>query len=124
MSLFKKNITDADLEKFIGQLLRFGVILSSVIVAAGGVVYLYRHGRELPSYHVFKGEPEKMKSIVPLFQAIGRGEARPLVQLGLFVLVATPILRIFFSVFGYLLEKDYLYVAITALVLSVILWNF
>jgi uncharacterized membrane protein len=44
--------------------------------------------------------------------------------LGLLVLVATPIARIVLSVFGYLLEKDYLYVAITAIVLAVIGWNF
>jgi uncharacterized membrane protein len=47
-----------------------------------------------------------------------------LIQLGLFVLIATPIARILFSVFGYLFEKDYLYVVITLLVLIVILWNF
>ena len=124
MPLFKKKITDTDLEKFIGQLLRYGVLLSSLIVVAGGGVYLYRHGREIPLYHDFKGEPDKMKQLGPLLQAIGRGEGRPLVQLGLFVLIATPIARIAFSVIGYLLEKNYLYVSITILVLAVILCNF
>jgi uncharacterized membrane protein len=124
MPFFKKKITDTDLEKFIGQLLRFGVLLSSVIVIAGGLVYLYRHGGEMPQYHVFRGEPDKMKQLGPLLQAIGRGEGRPLVQLGLFVLIATPITRIAFSIIGYMLEKDYLYVTITVLVLAVILCNF
>ncbi|HTI94538.1 MAG TPA: DUF1634 domain-containing protein [Puia sp.] len=124
MPLFKKKITDTDMEIFIGQLLRYGVLLSSLIVVAGGAVYLYRHGQELPQYHDFKGEPDKMKQLGPLLQAIGRGEGRPLVQLGLFMLIATPIARIAFSVIGYLLEKDYLYVMITVLVLAVILCNF
>src|ERR1700754_1803704 len=124
MPFFKKKITDTDLEKFIGQLLRFGVLLSSLIVVAGGGVYLYRHGGEIPQYHDFRGEPDKMKQLGPLLQAIGRGEGRPLVQLGLFILIATPIARIVFSVIGYLLEKDYLYVTITILVLVVILCNF
>ena len=53
-----------------------------------------------------------------------RGEGRPLIQIGLLVLIATPIARIVFSIFGYLLEKDYLYTVITAIVLFVILWNF
>lgn len=120
----KKRIQDADLENVIGQLLRYGVLLSSIIVAAGGVIYLYRHGTEPPLYRQFKGEPTKMKEIVPLWQAVLRGEGRPLIQLGLLVLIATPIARIIFSVFGYLLEKDYLYTLITAIVLVVILWNF
>jgi len=108
----------------IGQLLRYGVLLSSVIVAAGGIIYLYRHGTQAPLYHQFKGEPSKMKEIKPLWQAVLRGEGRPLIQLGLMVLVATPIARILFSVVGYLLEKDYLYTVITGVVLLVILWNF
>jgi uncharacterized membrane protein len=108
----------------IGQLLRYGVLLSSLVVAAGGIVYLYRHGSEPPLYRQFKGEPSKMKEIGPLWQAVLRGEGRPLIQLGLLILIATPIARILFSVFGYLLEKDYLYTVITAVVLVVILLNF
>jgi uncharacterized membrane protein len=124
MSLLKRKIQDTDLEMVIGQLLRYGVLLSSVIVAAGGIIYLYRHGTQAPLYRQFKGEPSKMKEIKPLWQAVLRGEGRPLIQLGLMVLVATPIARILFSVFGYLLEKDYLYTVITMVVLLVILWNF
>jgi uncharacterized membrane protein len=122
--MLKKKIEDSDLETVIGQLLRYGVLLSSIIVAAGGLVYLVRHGSEPPLYRQFNGEPAKMKNIGPLWQAVLRGEGRPLIQLGLLVLVATPIARIVLSIFGYLLEKDYLYVAITAIVLVVIGWNF
>jgi len=46
-----------------------------------------------------------------------------LIGLGLLILIATPIARILFSIVGYLLEKDYLYVLITGVVLVVILWN-
>jgi uncharacterized membrane protein len=124
MTFLKKKIQDADLEIIIGQLLRCGVLCSSVIVIAGGFLYLYRHGHEVPRYGQFNGEPDKMKELAPLWKAVLRGEGRPLIQLGLLVLIATPIARILFSVFGYLLEKDYLYVIITAIVLTVILWNF
>lgn len=124
MPLFGKKTDDTDLEIVIGQLLRYGVLISSIVVAAGGVVYLYRHGTGHPLYGQFKGEPSKMRELRPLWQAVLRGEGRPLIQLGLLILVATPIARILFSVFGYLLEKDYLYVVITLVVLGVILWNF
>ena len=40
------------------------------------------------------------------------------------LIFATPIARIVFAAIGYLLEKDYLYVTITILVLAVILCNF
>jgi uncharacterized membrane protein len=120
----KRKIRDEDLERIIGQLLRFGVLLSSFVVLVGGIVYLIRHGRELPAFGSFKGEPDKMKDLAPMWKAILHGEGRPLIALGLLLLILTPIARIVFSVAGYLLEKDYLYVSITLFVLAVILWNF
>lgn len=115
---------DADLKKIIGQILRYGVLTASGIVLAGGITYLWRHGGQHPEYHNFQGEPDKLRKPVLMWQAMMRGEGRPLIQIGLLVLIATPVLRIVFSVFGYLLEKDYLYTVITAIVLLVILWNF
>jgi uncharacterized membrane protein len=124
MEQMKKKIQDQDLERIIGQLLRFGVLLSSLVVLAGGIVYLIRHGHEQPAFGTFNGEPDKMKDPIPMWKAILHGEGRPLIALGLLLLILTPIARIVFSVAGYLLEKDYLYVLITLFVLAVILWNF
>jgi uncharacterized membrane protein len=124
MQTMRKKVTDEDLEKIIGQLLRYGVLLSSLVVLAGGIVYLIRHGRQLPQYGTFTGEPDKMRTPVPMWKAILNGEGRPLIALGLLLLIATPIARIVFSIFGYLMEKDYLYMLITGIVLAVILWNF
>lgn len=118
------KIRDQDLERIIGQLLRFGVLLSSLVVLAGGIVYLIRHGHEQPAFGSFKGEPDKMKDPFSMWKAILHGEGRPLIALGLLLLILTPIARVVFSVAGYLLEKDYLYVSITLFVLAVILWNF
>ncbi|HEY4335673.1 MAG TPA: DUF1634 domain-containing protein [Puia sp.] len=115
---------DADLEQMIGELLRYGVLASSLVVLAGGIVYLVRHGGQLPQYHAFRGEPDKMRKPVLMWEAVWRGEGRPLIQLGLLILVATPIARILFSFIGYLLEKDYLYAVLTVIVLGVILFNF
>lgn len=118
-----KKIQDQDLERIIGQLLRYGVLLSSLVVLSGGVVYLIRHGGQMPQFGTFRGEPDKMKEPVPMWKAILNGEGRPLIQFGLFILIATPIARIAFSIFGYMMEKDYFYVLITCIVLTVILWN-
>ena len=120
----RKRVQDTDMENVIGYLLRYGVITASLVVLAGGIVYLFRHGHQLPEYKQFRGEPDKMRDPRLMWQAVMRGEGRPLIQLGLLVLIATPIARIAFSIFGYLLEKDYLYTVLTVIVLLVILWNF
>jgi uncharacterized membrane protein len=120
----QKKIQDQDLERIIGQLLRFGVLLSSAVVLTGGVVYLFRHGHETPAFGSFKGEPDKMRNPIAMWKAILHGEGRPLIAFGLLLLILTPVARILFSIAGYLMEKDYLYVLITIFVLAVILWNF
>lgn len=124
MGTTRKKIQDQDLERIIGQLLRAGVLASSAVVLVGGIVYLIRHGGQQPQFHLFHGEPGKMRTPGPMLEAILHGEGRPLIALGLLLLILTPVARILFSVFGYLLEKDYLYVLITLFVLAVILWNF
>jgi uncharacterized membrane protein len=124
MTSAKRKIKDEDLERMIGQLLRTGVLVSSAVVLAGGIVYLIRHGGQQPEFGTFHGEPDKMKAPAAMWRAILQGEGRPLIALGLLLLILTPIARITFSIFGYLLEKDYLYVLITLFVLGVILWNF
>jgi uncharacterized membrane protein len=43
------------------------------------------------------------------------------VQFGLLLLIATPVARVAFSVFAFAMEKDFLYVGISALVLCVLL---
>jgi uncharacterized membrane protein len=120
----KKVIRDTDIETVIGYVLRYGTITASLVVLAGGIVYLVRHGHQPPEYSQFKGEPDKMREPGLILRAVMRGEGRPLIQLGLLILIATPIARITISIIGYLLEKDYLYTVLTAIVLLVILWNF
>ena len=124
MASERKKIHDEDLERIIGKLLQYGVLLSSLVVLTGGIVYLLRHGHQVPAYGSFKGEPLKMRHLLPMLQAIFHGEGRPLIALGLLLLILTPIARIVFSIAGYVLEKDWLYVLITLLVLAVIVVNF
>jgi uncharacterized membrane protein len=47
--------------------------------------------------------------------------ARGLIQLGLLVLILTPIGRVTFSVFAFVYQRDWMYVAITLIVLVLLL---
>ncbi|MGZ4001546.1 MAG: DUF1634 domain-containing protein, partial [Mucilaginibacter sp.] len=48
-----------------------------------------------------------------------RGQA--IIQLGIALLIATPILRVVFAAIGFILEKDHLYTLISLIVLLVII---
>jgi uncharacterized membrane protein len=46
---------------------------------------------------------------------------RAIIQAGIILLIATPIIRVVFSAIGFILEKDHLYTGITFIVLLVII---
>ena len=55
MNAPKSQWTDQQIDQIIGNLLRAGVALSAILVSVGGVLYLVRHGAEIPDHHVFRG---------------------------------------------------------------------
>jgi uncharacterized membrane protein len=116
----QKAWTDERVEETIAALLRFGVMLAAAVVLLGGIVYLGRHGREQPHYKVFLGEPTDLRSVTGIAQDAAAGSGRGLIQLGLLLLIATPVARVAFSVAAFGLEKDTLYVVVTLAVLTLL----
>jgi len=115
--------TDARLDITLGHLLRTGVILSACVVLTGGILYLTRHGNTHPQYGTFRGEPQSYRNILEILAGVFSGSGRAIIQLGLLLLVATPIARVIFSVYAFLRERDYLYVAVTITVLALLLFS-
>lgn len=115
---------DKNMEILMGNLLRYGVLISAMFVLAGSIIYLAQHGFEKPQYHYFLGEPYRLIHLKDIIENALKGHAKSIIQFGLILLIATPVARIVFSIIGFFLEKDYLYVVITAIVLSIIILSF
>ncbi len=117
----KQVIKDKDLQYIIGNLLRWGVWTSMGVAIIGGMIYLYRHGHETVYYPRFEEQDHSMLFILKdVFTGISNGKGRSLIMLGIILLFATPIMRVIFSLIGFVLEKDRLYVVITLIVLMII----
>ena len=115
-----KKFKDTDMQTLLGLVLRAGVIVSIIIVFFGGVIYLYLHGHSIANYKKFVGIPVFIQHIDSLFHAAFNLKGQAIIQLGIMLLIATPILRVIFSAIGFVLEKDYMYVMISLLVLLII----
>ena len=114
--------TDQHMDELMGLLLRSGVILAACIVLIGGTIYLARHPR--PSdYRVFQGVAENLRTIPGIFGEATAGQGRGLIQLGLLVLIGTPISRVTFSVLAFLYRRDRKYVVFTLIVLGLLLYS-
>ncbi len=116
-------ISDAGIDELIGGLLRVGVVVSSLIVLIGGGLYLIRHGTELPNYLMFHGEPSKLRSVLGIVKEASSFSGRGIIQFGLLLLIATPVMRVAFTVVAFIIQRDRIYVGVTLIVLSVLLFS-
>ena len=111
------------IETAMGHLLRAGVIAAAFVVAVGGCIYLVRHGTALPEYRLFRGEPADLRTLPGIWSDARNLRGRGVIQLGLVMLIATPIARVAFSVFAFARERDYLYVGLTLVVLGLLAYS-
>ena len=117
-----------DIQQLIGNTLRWGVILACLLATIGGVYYLMEHGLDpVPDYRHFDiasaAAQTQFTTLGGLWQGILHGDAASCVQVGVIVLILTPIARVVLSLFDFIVEQDWLYVSITAIVLAVIISN-
>ncbi|MEW6442530.1 MAG: DUF1634 domain-containing protein [bacterium] len=115
--------SDEQIERILGSLLRSGVILAALVVLAGGFLFLVRHGDEEPHYAVFLGEPAELNHVPGIARQALTGKARGVIQLGLLLLIATPVARVAFSLFAFALQRDRTYVVVTCIVLTLLIFS-
>ena len=118
-----RNWDDLEIEIIIGALLRTGVILAAAVVLLGAVVYLAHYGLDAVDYRTFHGDPEFLRTLTGIVRGALHLSGRAIIQLGLLLLIATPVARVAFSAVAFAIERDYLYVWITLFVLAVLLYS-
>jgi uncharacterized membrane protein len=117
------TLTERRMDEIMGRLLQTGVILAAMLVLAGGVVYVTRYPTLPTDYRVFQGEPERLRTVPGIIHGAITLDGLALIQLGLLVLIATPIARVAFSVVAFLYQRDWIYVAVTLIVLGILFYS-
>jgi uncharacterized membrane protein len=112
--------SDRDMETEMGALLRAGVVLSCAIMLAGGILYILRHGGERESYAVFHGEPASLESVGGILREVRAGSARGIIQLSVLTMIATPVMRVAFAVYGFARQRHWLFTGISLVVLGLL----
>lgn len=120
----KGNGSKNGMNELIGNTLRIGVFTACIIALLGGIYYLATtSGHPVPDYATF----HKGAVSYTTFEGIVRGafslSATEWMQLGVVVLMLTPIMRVVLSLVDFSIQRDWLYMAITAIVLVVIIVN-
>jgi uncharacterized membrane protein len=115
--------SDEKVETMMGNLLRAGVLLAATVILLGGLIYLVRHGTAQPNYQIFRGEPADLKTLRGIWDDALSFRGRGIIQLGLLLLILTPVARVVFSVYAFARQQDWIYVTFTLIVLALLLYG-
>jgi uncharacterized membrane protein len=111
---------DYRMDLLISYVLRGGVLLSAGLLILGALLYalaaLRSGSAAFPSTY-----PHSLGEII---SGLSHGDPLAVLALGLLVLLLTPVARVLVSILAFARERDWLYVAITALVLLILLVSF
>lgn len=117
------RVTDDNLEIAIGRMLQTGVLLAAAVVLVGGVLYLLHASGPRPNYSHFHGVAEVLRTPSGIWRGLLHGDAESVIQFGLLLLIATPVVRVILAGVGFLMERDRLYFWVSATVLAVLLYS-
>jgi uncharacterized membrane protein len=116
----KKRETTMD--HVLSLVFRIGLSLALATVIYGAVILLWQHGRDEVDYLVFDGQPAYLKTFWKIFFEALTGNALSIIQLGILMLIATPVVRVISCLILFAIERDLLYVILSAVVLGVLLY--
>jgi uncharacterized membrane protein len=103
-----------------GTLLRIGVAVAALLVAAGGVAYLFERWDHTERYSTFVGSPQSLSTPSTILRGALALHPASLIALGLVVLVLTPVARVVFALLAFAEQRDRLYVIFSLIVLCVL----
>ena len=114
---------DQRVERVIGAILRIGVLLAVLVALLGGALSLMGDGRSATDYATFHGEPVDLRRVSGIAADAFMLHSRAIIQLGILLLIGTPIARVLFSLLAFALQRDLIYVVVTLLVLAVLVYG-
>jgi Predicted membrane protein len=115
-------LTDEKLDQIIGNVLRGGVLLSFVIVATGGFMFLLQHHADTQPFARFSGAAG-LQTLGEIWQSVTRFDSGGIIQLGLVVLIATPVVRVVMAGAGFALIGDRMYSFVSLIVLAILVYS-
>ncbi len=115
--------TDEQMDQTIGMLLRVGVSIAVAVVFAGLLAQFIRGGGVRPDYGVFRGESAELTTVKGVARGVMDGNARDWMQLGVLLLIATPVARVVFCALAFAAQRDWTFVGITIVVLLILAYG-
>lgn len=115
--------TDHELDLSVAAMLRLGVSLAALVVLLGGLLSLRHPHARVPDYTHFTAVGQGLSTVPGILHGAAHANPAAIIQLGLLLLIATPVARVLFCVYGFARQRDVLYVLISLAVLLILFYS-
>jgi uncharacterized membrane protein len=117
------------LEDLIGYVLLVGVVISALIIAAGVILILPpAHDKQLLLSQLLSERevvvPSAPKSFDMIVRGALRGQPAAVIDIGVLLLIFTPVLRVALSAVFFAVRRDRLYAIVSTIVLALLMLGF
>lgn len=114
---------EKNMRTLVSKQLRYGVLTAATITLLGGIMFFIQHPETVFAYQTFNSEPARLREVFTIISEVFQFKSRAVIQFGILVLITTPVLRVVFSLIGFVVEKDWIYVMVTGMVLTVLFYS-
>jgi uncharacterized membrane protein len=119
----KTAFTEQKAEFISAIVVRLLVFTAALLVLSGGMVYLLQCGRMTLNYHLFQIGLSELRSPNGILKSALKFDVKGVIQLGILLLIAIPILRVAVFALTFILQKDWLYFAVTLIVFGILMFS-
>lgn len=118
------NQKEHRIELSLSKLLTAGTTIAGLVMLTGiGWLVLASPSAARPRYEHFVPTAEQGKGLGAVVASVVRLEPHAIMLAGVLLLVLTPVARVVFTLAAFALRRDWLYVALTAVVLGVLAYG-
>lgn len=115
--------SDHEVEQLIGRLLQVGVLLAAAVVIVGAAMMLFQHGHTAVAFGSYSDAASPLYGLGGIVRGAAALDSMAIVQLGLVLLIATPVLRVALTLVAFAIQRDRVYILLTAVVLALLLYG-
>jgi len=111
------------LERVLSRLLTISTSAAGLVMLLGLVMVLWKDRAAPPPTGAFVGVAEGLADVPGVLSRAARLDAAGVLQLGVLLLVLTPVARVVATLIMFAARRDRLYVVVTLIVLAVLVWG-
>lgn len=104
-------------------MLRIGVSVAALVVLIGAALLLRHPWGAVPDYRHFQEGDPALRTLTGIVRGTIGFAPKSVIQLGLLLLIATPVARVVLCVVGFARQRSLLYVGISLAVLLILLYS-